>query len=80
MDLRKTAGAFLIACLPWLVGCPSGTRTGVQPEQTSKHVHDHPHHGPHDGELFAFDDGKYHAEAVADKSPGKVIIYMLDGE
>ncbi|MFP6610758.1 MAG: hypothetical protein VB835_00490 [Pirellulales bacterium] len=80
MDLRKTTGAFLIACLPWLVGCPSGTRTGVHPEQTSKHVHDHPHHGPHDGELFAFDNGQYHAEAVADKSPGKVTIYMLDDE
>jgi hypothetical protein len=81
MKSKLIIGAFLVGCLPLFVGCTS-KKTPDKPN-ADKHDHDNGHahpHGPHDGELFSVEDGKYHLEAVADKSSDKVTVYVLDGE
>jgi len=40
--------------------------------------HNHPDHGPHDGDLIELGGEDYHAELVHDHEQGTVTIYLLD--
>ncbi len=40
--------------------------------------HEHPSHGPHDGDLVELGKEEYHAEVVHDHDAGSVTIYILD--
>ena len=68
-----------------LLGCKTETKSaaGDQAKKDAHDDHDHDHdhalHGPHGGELIAFDGHKYHTEIVINPKEGKVTLYMLDG-
>jgi hypothetical protein len=71
-----------------LAGCPGGSNNGPTNSQsstpqpantTNQHVHAHPTHGPHDGDLIELGNEEYHAELLHDEQTGTVTIYLLDG-
>jgi hypothetical protein len=75
METRHHLAALLLLTLPFTLGCPASPT----PPKSIVHAA-HAEHGPHDGELLAFDDGKYHVEVVSDDSSDKVTFYTLDNE
>ncbi len=70
--------ALLSLVLPFALGCPANAPP-PKPNGDAHHHH-HAEHGPHGGELMAFDDGKYHVEVVADEASDTVTFYTLDYE
>ncbi len=63
-------------------GCTGGDEIvtpKIEKDTEGKHVHDHGHHGPHDGHVIELGDEKYHAELVHDDAAHKVTVYILDG-
>jgi hypothetical protein len=53
---------------------------GQQKSDPPSSGHQHPAHGPHDGELLEVGNHEYHAEVVLDESKKQMMIYLLDKE
>jgi hypothetical protein len=45
---------------------------------TAEDGHQHPTHGPHDGELLEIGNEEYHAEIVIDKDKNQFVVFLLD--
>jgi hypothetical protein len=68
----------------WTTGCEKGSAPvstengGKEQKAADDHGHEHPSHGPHDGDLIELGDEEYHAEFVHDEKTSDVTIYILD--
>lgn len=75
-----------LAVCSWSVGCdqkgqqPVGAENSADAQQEHEHGagHEHPAHGPHEGDLIELGDEEYHAEFVHDEKTCDVTIYVLD--
>jgi hypothetical protein len=79
-SLSTSLWIFTIAALIALPGCgdpESKEDEDNNEDQTAEDDHDHPTHGPHDGDLIELGDEEYHAEIV--RSDTAVTVYLLDG-
>jgi hypothetical protein len=66
--------ALTIAAVTLLCGCPPTTTSGTKPT-THSEDEEKP---PHDGQLFATGDHKFHVELVVNKKVGSAEVYLLD--
>ncbi len=71
-----TAACFAVSIT---IGCQQtvAPETAAAPEETIAEQHDHPDHGPHDGDLIELGDGDYHGELLHDDK--SLTIWILDG-
>lgn len=67
----------LLSALALFVGC--GPAPVAKPAAV-EHAHDHPDHGPHEGELIELGDEEFHAELVHDEKTNDITIYILDSK
>lgn len=78
-----------LALLTWTTGCEkpaapqakggdSAKAATVAAKPSAEDEHDHPTHGPHEGDLIELGDEEYHAEFVHDEKTFDVTVYILD--
>lgn len=79
LSIQRPVAALIGVLALGLAGC-GGASTAVPTKssgETAEHAHEHPVHGPHDGDLIELGNDEYHAEIVHE-ADGKVSVYILD--
>ena len=70
------ASLLAMGCLAFTVGCDPAAKPKMEAHDAGTAGHDHPSHGPHDGDLIELGNEEYHAELV--HTATDVTIYILD--
>jgi hypothetical protein len=76
-----TVSFLSFSSLVLLAGCGSPTAPTKAPPSAAheEHAHEHPSHGPHEGELIELGKEEFHLEMTHDDATHTVALYVLDG-